>query len=225
MSRGVRERVADRALGDLAEGHPLGLRRRDVRGLGDVPGDRLALAVEVGREEHGVGRLRRLRDLGDLLLAVVGDDVLRGEVMVDVHAELALAGVLRAGRGRGRRRRGRGSRRRDSARSSAPWQATPRSQGSSARPGVYHRDSALRSPVDRRVSAAGPRRPLRNRSPMPEGSSATRSARGARPRGSAAGSPRRARDPRPPRRRRSGPLPPRRARRPARPRPPTAGSR
>ena len=89
------ERLADRALGDLAEGHPLGLRRRDVGGLRDVPGDRLALAVEVGGEVDGVGGLRGLRDLGDLLAAVVGDDVLGGEVVLDVDAELALAGVLR----------------------------------------------------------------------------------------------------------------------------------
>ena len=38
--------------------------------------------------------LGRLLDLGDLLAAVVGDDVLGREVVVDVDAELALAGVL-----------------------------------------------------------------------------------------------------------------------------------
>ena len=65
-----------------------------VRRLGDVPGDRLALAVEVGREVDRVGALGRLGDLGDLLAAVVGDDVLGREVVVDVDAELALAGVL-----------------------------------------------------------------------------------------------------------------------------------
>ena len=88
------ERLADRALGDLAEGHPPGLARRDVGRLGDVPGDRLALAVEVGGEVDEVGRLGGLRDLGDLLAAVVRDDVLGGEVVVDVDPELALAGVL-----------------------------------------------------------------------------------------------------------------------------------
>ena len=46
----VGERLADGGLGDLAEGHPPGLGRRDVGRLGDVPGDRLALAVEVGGE-------------------------------------------------------------------------------------------------------------------------------------------------------------------------------
>ena len=42
----------------------------------------------------------------------------------------------RGGRGRDRRRRGPGSRRRGSARSSAPWQATRRSRGSLARRGL-----------------------------------------------------------------------------------------
>ena len=46
----VGERLADRRLRDLAERHPACLLRGDVGGLGDVPGDRLALAVEVGRE-------------------------------------------------------------------------------------------------------------------------------------------------------------------------------
>jgi hypothetical protein len=89
------EGVPDRALGDLAERDPTGLRRRDVGCLRDVPGDRLALTVEIGREEDRVGRSRRLRDLGDLLPAVVGDDVFRREIVLDVDSELTLAGVLR----------------------------------------------------------------------------------------------------------------------------------
>jgi hypothetical protein len=60
-----------------------------------VPGDRLAFAVEVRREEDRVGRPGGLGDLGDLLATVVRDDVLGGEVVLDVDPELALAGVLR----------------------------------------------------------------------------------------------------------------------------------
>ena len=90
----VGERLLDRGLRDLAEGHPPGLLRRDVGGLGDVPGDRLTLAVEVGREEDEIGALGRLLDLVDLLAPVVVDDVLGLELVVDVHAELALARVL-----------------------------------------------------------------------------------------------------------------------------------
>ncbi len=92
---GVREGVLDRPLGDLGERHPPRLGLRDVGGLGHVPGDCLALAVEVGGEEDGIGRLRGLLDVGDLLAAIVGDDVLRREAVVDVDTELALARVLR----------------------------------------------------------------------------------------------------------------------------------
>src|SRR6185503_9795237 len=41
----VGERLADRGLGDLAERDAPRLLRRHVRGLGDMPRDRLALAV------------------------------------------------------------------------------------------------------------------------------------------------------------------------------------
>ena len=90
----VGEGLADGRLGDLVEGDPLLLVAGDVRGLGHVPGDRLALAIEVGGEEDHVGRPGRPGDLGDLLAAVLGDHVLRCEVVVDVDAELALARVL-----------------------------------------------------------------------------------------------------------------------------------
>ena len=90
----VRERLADRRFGDLVEGDPLRLLGRDVGGLGDVPGDRLALAVEVGGEIDLVRALGGLLDVGDLLAPVVGDHVLRFEVVVDVDAELALARVF-----------------------------------------------------------------------------------------------------------------------------------
>ena len=67
---------------------------RDVGGLGHVPGDRLALAVEVGGEPDVVRALGGLLDRRDLLAAVLGDDVLGQEVVVDVDPELALARVL-----------------------------------------------------------------------------------------------------------------------------------
>ena len=90
----VGERLLDRRLGDLVEGDPERLVVGHVGGLGDVPGDRLALAVEVGGEIDLVGALGGLLDVGDLLAPVVRDHVLRFEVVVDVDAELALARVL-----------------------------------------------------------------------------------------------------------------------------------
>ncbi len=92
----VSEGVADRRLGDLAERDPGQLVRREARRLRDVPGDRLALAIEVGRQEDPLGRSRRLLDRADVLARpLVGDHVLGGEVVVHVHAELALPRVLR----------------------------------------------------------------------------------------------------------------------------------
>ena len=88
------EGIGDGALGDLAEGHSPGLVVGDVYGLDDVPGDGLALAVEVGGQVHDVGRRGRLADGVELLATVLVDDVLGREVVLDVHAELALARVL-----------------------------------------------------------------------------------------------------------------------------------
>ncbi len=55
---GVGERLPDGGLGDLRERHPALLGERDVGGLGDVPRDGLALAVEVGGEVDGRRRGR-----------------------------------------------------------------------------------------------------------------------------------------------------------------------
>ncbi len=72
---------------------------------GEVPADRFALAVLVGREVEHVGVLERVLELLDLLLLLGRDDVERLEVVVDVDAQarprllLHLGGdVLRRGR-------------------------------------------------------------------------------------------------------------------------------
>ena len=88
------ERVADRVRRDLGEGHAARLVRRHFRGLGDVPRDRLALAIEVSREIDRIGRLRLLGDRGDLLASVLADYVFRFEIVFDVDAQLVLARVL-----------------------------------------------------------------------------------------------------------------------------------
>ena len=68
------------------EDHPLDGNLR-LEHLVQVPGDRLALAVFVGREQELVGVLEERLQLGDLLLLVRVDDVERAEVVLDVDAE------------------------------------------------------------------------------------------------------------------------------------------
>ena len=51
--RGCGQGRLDGALGDLVEDHAIGV--VELQRLGDVPGDRLALAVGVGREQGAVG--------------------------------------------------------------------------------------------------------------------------------------------------------------------------
>src|SRR5439155_12709039 len=89
------ERLEDRPLRDLVEGPSPGLVARHARGLSDVPGNRLTFTVEVRREIDDVRALRFAGDRVDVFPAVVADDVFGGEIVVDVDAELALAGVLR----------------------------------------------------------------------------------------------------------------------------------
>jgi hypothetical protein len=63
----------DGRLGDLVEGDPVGGVEVEVEDLGDVPGDGLALAVEVRGEPDGVGLLGGLAQRGDVLLRLLGD--------------------------------------------------------------------------------------------------------------------------------------------------------
>ena len=120
------QRPRDRRLRDLVEDHPLD-GNLGLEHLVQVPGDRLALAVFVRREQELVGVLEERLQLGDLLLLVRVDDVERAEVVLDVDAEprplllLVLGrdvrGALREGRGCGRRR----TRRRSPGRGIRRW--------------------------------------------------------------------------------------------------------
>jgi hypothetical protein len=56
--------------------------------LRDVPADRLAFAVRVGREVQGVGALRGLRDRIDVLFVLVDQVVAHGEPVVGVDRRL-----------------------------------------------------------------------------------------------------------------------------------------
>ena len=71
---------------DLVEHHALHRHLR-LEHLEQVPRDRLALAVLVGREVDLARVLQRRLELGDDVLLVVGDDVDGREVVVDVDPE------------------------------------------------------------------------------------------------------------------------------------------
>ncbi len=82
----VLDRLLDRRDGDLVEDHPLhGHPRREH--LQQVPGDRLALAVLVGREVELARLVEEGAELAHLVLFLAGDDVERLEVVLDVDPE------------------------------------------------------------------------------------------------------------------------------------------
>ena len=85
----VGERLLDRALGDLVEDHPA---RRHLRLelLEEMPGDRLALAVLVCRQQQLVGVLQLALQVGDHALLVRVDHVVGLEPVVDRDAERAV---------------------------------------------------------------------------------------------------------------------------------------
>ena len=80
-------------LGDLREHDPFGLLRLEAEGFHQVPTDGLSFAVLIRREPHGVGFLGEGFEFGHHLLGGRADFVLGGEVVVDVHAVVALGKV------------------------------------------------------------------------------------------------------------------------------------
>jgi hypothetical protein len=78
-------RIGDRLRSDLVEDHSLGGHLR-LQLLQQVPGDRLALTVTVGREQQLVGGRQRIleRAQGGPLLGI--DDVQRLKAVVDVDS-------------------------------------------------------------------------------------------------------------------------------------------
>jgi hypothetical protein len=100
----VRDGLLDRGPGDLVEDHAphRHLRAQQVE---QVPGDRLTLAVLVGREVERARLLAPGLELADARLLVGGDDVERLESVVDVDPEARPALALVGGRDLRRRRR------------------------------------------------------------------------------------------------------------------------
>ena len=92
----VLKRRTDRLGRDLVEHHALDGDLR-LECLHEVPRDRLAFAVLIGREVEFVGVLERGAQFRDRLLLVRADDVVRLEPVVDVDAELAELRLLRGG--------------------------------------------------------------------------------------------------------------------------------
>ena len=90
----MREGFPDGRLGDLREGHPPLLGDGDLGGLGDMPRDGLAFTVEVGGEVDGARPAGGLGDARHLPAAVLADHIVGREVVLHVHTQLALAGVL-----------------------------------------------------------------------------------------------------------------------------------
>ncbi len=87
----MRERRVNRELGDLVEDDPVGIAQSER--LGQMPGDGLALAIGVGREERRRRLLHGRAQIADLLLLALDELVLRGETVVDVDADLRLGQI------------------------------------------------------------------------------------------------------------------------------------
>jgi hypothetical protein len=82
----IRDRVGHRVFGDFVKQDATHLAAvAELRR--DVPGNRLAFAVGVGRDQHAFRALRRFLDFGEGLRLFLDRHVLGGEAVVDVHAE------------------------------------------------------------------------------------------------------------------------------------------
>ena len=76
-----------RPLRDLVEDDAADAPARQPGGDRDMPGDRLALAVGVGRQEDGIGLADRLAERGDRLPLLGADLVGRREVVAGVDPQ------------------------------------------------------------------------------------------------------------------------------------------
>ena len=83
----------DRLFRDLVEFHAARAVRVDAQDVRQVPGDRLALAVRVGRENDGLGASGLLADALEHLAAAPDRDILGFKVVLNIDAQLGLGQV------------------------------------------------------------------------------------------------------------------------------------
>ena len=85
--------LGDSGLGDFIERHParpaLGQRALVFQPFQQMPADRLALAIRIGRQDHTVRPLRRLANGGELLGTVRRNLPRHGEILGGVHRSVA----------------------------------------------------------------------------------------------------------------------------------------
>ena len=87
----MRKRRIDGQLGDLMEDDPIGIVQPER--FGKMPGDGLALAIRVGREQRGRRLLHRGAEVADLLLLALDELVLGSETRLDIDADLRLGEI------------------------------------------------------------------------------------------------------------------------------------
>ena len=80
--------MQDGILGDFVENDTLGAVRGQMERLGQVPGDRLSLAVFIGSQPDGLCGCRSVFKLGNDLLFVGGDNILRCEAGFGIYGKL-----------------------------------------------------------------------------------------------------------------------------------------
>ena len=95
----VFEGVENGGLGDFVEDHAFGGLDVEVQGVGEVPGDGFAFAVQVGGEVDFGGVFGGGFEFGDQLFAGVEDGVGGGEGMLDVDVEALLGHVAHMAHG------------------------------------------------------------------------------------------------------------------------------
>ena len=97
---GVLDGVGNGGAGDLVEGDPLALFRRQLQKLLQMPGDGFTLPVRVGGEIDEIRLLRRGLQLADDLVLALDGDIGGLEIMVHIHAQFLFGQIAKVSHGR-----------------------------------------------------------------------------------------------------------------------------